>query len=92
MPTKKNIAYRLKITRHALGFGDRRAEFARLLDMSPNTYRNAERGRNRLQPEVAAKMCRSCKLTMDWFYLGVIDGLPHDLAVAIQKLLNTGLG
>ena len=77
------IAARLEISRKVLGFTQQ--EFANTAGIKRANYSHAETGRYRPSVSVAAKLCDTYLLTLDWIYLGEIGALPTRLADAIRK-------
>ncbi len=77
------IAARLEISRMVLGFTQQ--EFANAAGIKRANYSHAETGRYRPSVSVAAKLCDTYLLTLDWIYLSDTGALPARLADAIRK-------
>lgn len=61
------------------------AEFARLMDISPQRWNNYETGRRPVEISFAIELCRY-GLTLDYLYRGEMAGLPMDLATILKPL------
>lgn len=75
------IAYRLRITREALGLNQ--TQFCGMAGIARNTYNQWEQGKGRPELDKALALCEAHSLTLDWVYRGVIGGLPYELASRI---------
>lgn len=86
------IGLRLQLIRVAFGIvqGHTRemsqAEIARLSGVGRQAWNNAETGDNRLGLDNAMKICVRTGVSLDYIYFGNPSGLPHALAVEIEKL------
>ena len=78
------VAERLRRTREATKLNQ--ADWCRLVGIVPQAWNNYERGRNRISIDQALKVCQATGASLDWIYRGLADGLPVNLAVALQKL------
>lgn len=88
-----SVGERLRLIRRAYGALQRQgareisqAEFARLCDISPAAWNNAETGDNRLGLDNAINVSRRTGASLDYIYLGDVAHLPHALAAEIEKL------
>jgi DNA-binding XRE family transcriptional regulator len=64
-------------------------EFANLVGLSKQSLNNAETGDNRIGLDSAIKIARRVGVTLDYIYFGNTAGLPHALAVEIEKADQT---
>jgi transcriptional regulator with XRE-family HTH domain len=81
------IGKRLELARTALGKGGAQGEFAEAAGIRPNTYSMWEIGENFPGIENVLLLCeRYPGLSLDWVYLGKLDGTPSWLANAIIAL------
>jgi transcriptional regulator with XRE-family HTH domain len=78
------IAERLRLTRNALGLSQ--ADIGRLAGIGAQAWNNNERARDRISLDQALKLCTATGVSLDWIYRGIMQGLPHDMAVKIQQL------
>lgn len=72
------IAHRLRVTREALQLTP--SQFADGAGIKRNTYSQWEAAKGRPQLDQAMALCQKYRLTLDWIYFGVADGLPLNLA------------
>lgn len=91
MPRKRyldEMAERLELTRRALGY-DGQTEFCDAVSthfsLTPQRWNNYERGRERITVDVAMALCDRFGLTMDWIYRNQRQGLPADIAKALEQ-------
>ena len=88
------IGERLRLIRIAYGTAqghDRemsQAEVCRLTGVGRQAWNNAETGDNRIGIDNAMSIVRSIGVSLDYIYFGDRRGLPHALAVEIDKLQN----
>jgi transcriptional regulator with XRE-family HTH domain len=75
------IALRLRATREAVGMSQ--IELCRHVGIQPNAYNQWEKGHGRPSLEHAFKLVNALGITLDWIYLGNLDGVPHGLASRI---------
>jgi transcriptional regulator with XRE-family HTH domain len=86
------IGTRLRSIRLAYGVMQKRerpmsqAEFARLCNIGAAAWNNAETGDNRIGIDAAMSVVRRTGVSLDYIYFGNPAGLPHALAVEIEKL------
>lgn len=80
------ISDRLELTRIALEFPTKKA-FAEAVQpgMTSQKWSNYISKRDRIPIDVALAMCRKWGLTTDWIYRGLMNGLPSDLRLKIEK-------
>ena len=78
------IAYRLRITRAALGHTQ--AVMSQLAGSSTEgqAWGNYESGERRISLDHALALCAKLGMTLEWIYRGNIHSLPADLAEKIQ--------
>jgi transcriptional regulator with XRE-family HTH domain len=81
---KAGIAYRLTLTREALGYDQ--GAFAQRAQLAANTYNQYETGKNAPNMEAAHKLCDTYKLSLDWIYRGDPSSLRRETASAIDAL------
>jgi transcriptional regulator with XRE-family HTH domain len=81
---KPGIAYRLKLTREALGYDQ--GAFAQRAGLAANTYNQYETGKNAPNMDAAHKLCDTYKLSLDWMFRGDSSSLRRDTAAAIDAL------
>lgn len=81
----ESIAFRLKVTRKALGHTQ--AVMSRLIGSSTEgqVWGNYEAGERRISLDHALAACARFGLTLDWIYRGQIYTLPGDVADKIQR-------
>lgn len=84
----KEIGWRIRILREALGYKKATAFAAWVGLSSPQQLSNYERGRKRIELSLAIMICRKTHVTLDWIYRGERAGLPLHLAEAIQTRLD----
>lgn len=77
------VGERLRLFREIHGLTQ--AEFARRVDLAPNTYNQLERGRNYPNIETLWKFADTFRLDMNWLLGGDPGGLRFDLADALYK-------
>jgi transcriptional regulator with XRE-family HTH domain len=88
------IGERLRHLRLAYGVVQKRekkmsqAEFSRLCGVSAQAWNNAETGDNRLGLDNALAVCRHTGVSLDYIFFGQHAGLPHALAVEIERIEN----
>lgn len=61
------------------------AEFAERAGIARNAYNQYEQAKRLPRVDVAAKLCNTYGLTLDWIFLGNLAGLPFNIANAIQS-------
>ena len=78
-PTVQAFAARLAAARQFFGFGTA-VEFARFLNVEPETYRSWERGINECPLRVIAQIRNKFDVSLDWLIAGKGAGLtvPRD--------------
>jgi transcriptional regulator with XRE-family HTH domain len=79
-----NIAYRLSLTRQALGLAS--GEMAKLLGVVHNRYSQWESGTAAPRIDAAALLCDQFGLTLDWLFRGVQAGLRIELVLQIKAI------
>jgi len=62
------------------------AEFARSCEINPPAWNNFETGDNRIGIDSAIKVARKTGASLDFIYLDGRSGMPHALAIEIEKL------
>lgn len=78
------IAYRLRITREALGFNQLR--FAKEIGVDKNTYNPWEQGEDRTIPRDKAQRIKDrFGVSLDWIYDGDPANLPTGIYTRIQQ-------
>lgn len=77
------IGRRLQITREALGMSQ--VAICQLTKISPQTWNNAETGRQRLGLDSALEVSRVTGVALDWIYRGNEELLPRRIAEYIAK-------
>ncbi len=86
------VGQRLRLIRKALGnlhnngLEIPQSEMARRIGTSPSAWNNAETGDNRLGLDNAMHLCAETGVTLDYVFFGNPAGLPHALAVEIDRL------
>jgi transcriptional regulator with XRE-family HTH domain len=86
------IGARLRLIRLAYGVAQGRtremsqAEFSRLCGIGAAAWNNAETGDNRIGLDSALAIRRRTGVSLDYIFEGDPAGLPHVLAVEIEKL------
>jgi len=79
----EEIAKRLRLTREALGYTQKR--MAELAGVGLTAWNNWERGKGqRISIDSALALWFSTGLTLEWIYQGDIESLPVRLAKKIQ--------
>lgn len=81
-----NTAARLTAAREALGL--KKSEIADQIGISRAHWSLFEGGKRTLSLEVAAKLCETYPLTMDYLVLGRVHTLPEEIARKIRPLLS----
>ena len=79
----KAIGARLVALRESTGL--RQVDFCKRAGIAQNTWNQYERGESRPQLDFAIRLVDTFGVTLDWIYLGDSSGLPHTLALAIQR-------
>lgn len=79
----KDTARRLTATRRALELDQQ--EFGTRAGLSQPQYNQFEKGKRAITLQAAMKLCVHYDLTLDWIFRGDPSGLPHKLAVAIER-------
>jgi len=88
----KAIGERLALVRRAYSALQKRdremsqSEFARLCDIGISAWNNAETGDNRIGIDGAMAVARRTGASLDYIYFGERAGLPHALAIEIDRL------
>lgn len=86
--SREQIAFRLRITRQAMGYTQyQMGEFAGASSPS-TTWQNYEGGIRRISIDQALALCAAVGLSTDWIYRGVIESLPGNLIEKIQVQLR----
>ena len=86
------ISERLRLIRIAYGFAQGReremsqVEFAALAGISKQAWNNSETGDSRIGIDAAMSLSRRTGVPLDYIYFGNLAGLPHAIAVEIDKL------
>jgi transcriptional regulator with XRE-family HTH domain len=81
---KTGVAYRLELTRQALGF--EQGEFAARAGIANNTYNQYKQAVNAPTMAMAHRLCDAHGLTLDWIFRGDTSALRRRLADAIDAL------
>lgn len=76
------IGKRLAQLRAAYGLNQ--TEFTRRLGLKPATYSLWESGERRPGIDSAIEICGEFKVTLDWLYMGIHEGLSIKLAHAMR--------
>lgn len=79
--SKKDIGYRLALTRKALGYSQ--IVIANVAHIASTTWNNYEKGIRRPSVDEARKMFLRLNLPMDWVYHGDTSQLP---AALLEKI------
>ena len=77
------VGERLRLFRELKGLSQ--VDFARRVDLAPNTYNQLERGRNYPSVETLWKIADTYRLDMNWLLGGDPGGLRFDLADTLYK-------
>lgn len=91
----KAVGERLRLIRIAYGVvqGEKaelgQSEMARRCDIGVQAWNMAENGHNRIGIDNAMRLSRKTGVSLDYIYFGQGAGLPHALAVEIERLLET---
>jgi transcriptional regulator with XRE-family HTH domain len=80
---RKQAGRNLRAAREALGLTQER--LASELGMTPHALSQWESGARRINTFGAVILKRRYGITLDWLFAGDLSGLPHDLALSIQK-------
>jgi transcriptional regulator with XRE-family HTH domain len=86
------IGERLRLIRRAYSALQHRekemgqSEFARLCGIGIAAWNNAETGDNRIGIDNAMAVCRRTGVSLDFIYFGERAGLPHALAVEMERI------
>jgi len=97
LDSPKAIGERLGLIRRAYGVLQRRereisqSEFARTCGIGISAWNNAETGDNRIGIDNAMAVVRRTGASLDFIYFGERAGLPHALAIEIERLEKAGL-
>lgn len=84
---RRNIAIGGRLVLARTAFGMAQGKFAEAASIRPNTYSMWEIGENFPGVDNIMKLCVAHPgLTLDWVYLGKLDGMPHKIANAITAL------
>jgi DNA-binding XRE family transcriptional regulator len=81
---KEGIAYRLTLTRQALGYDQ--STFAKKAGIAANTYNQYENGKNAPDMERANALCDTYRLTLDWIFRGDTSSLRRETANTIDAI------
>lgn len=83
----EKVAERLRITRLALGF-PKQIDICRDLgdEGLAQAWNNWEKGRERISVNSAIALVRKYRLTLDWIFLGIDDGIPAKVARQIEEI------
>jgi len=90
--SNEEIGKRLRLIRIAYGRVQGRqreisqAEFARLCKITPSAWNNAETADNRIGIDGAMGIARRTGVSLDYIYFGERAGLPHAMAIEIERL------
>jgi|GEM_PF-2829641 len=90
----ESIGRRLRLIRLAFGAAQgyeremSQAEIARRTGISHQAWNNAETGDNRIGLDNAMLLCGVTGASLDYIYFGNRAGLPHALAIEIDKLVD----
>lgn len=60
-------------------------EWAKMHGFSPTQYNNWETGTRRISIDSAMRLCRTYGLTLDYIYLGRVDGLSENAAKSLSQ-------
>jgi transcriptional regulator with XRE-family HTH domain len=86
------ISDRLRLIRIAYSYAQGRdremtqVEFSALAGISKQAWNNAETGDSRIGVDAAMAVTRRTGVPLDYIYFGNLSGLPHAIAVEIEKL------
>jgi len=83
------VGQRLKLMRQALGMKQR--EFARMLEIAPNSYSQLENGRNHPSIDILWRIIDKLpqhNIDMNWLMAGEPGGLRHDFAVLLKSMYD----
>ena len=76
-------ARRLRATREA--FGMTQTQICRAVGVRPSTWNNWEMKGLRPGLDEAIKLVRILSLSLDWVYLGILAGVPLDIAQRLRE-------
>lgn len=79
------IGARLRAVREALGYENQK-DFADKAGISPTAYNNWEVGYKRIGVDMAARLCSTYRITLDWIYFGDASGLPGNVAAKLAGM------
>ena len=80
----EQIAYRLRLSREALGLSP--AELCRITGIRPNTYSQWENAKGRPRLDEARLLRKYLGYTLDWIYEGIPSGLPMPILSQLSGL------
>jgi DNA-binding XRE family transcriptional regulator len=86
------VAERIRLIRLAYGAVQGHAremsqvEFANLIGISKQSLNNAETGDNRIGLDSAMAIARRVGVSLDYIYFGNRNGLPHAIAIEIDRI------
>ncbi len=83
------IAARLAALRRVSG-AQSAVDFCRPLGMSPPRWSNYMAGARRIGLDGAIAVVRAYGVTLNYIYLGKLDGVPHGLALRLEAELARG--
>lgn len=83
------IGQRLRALRIAWGYEDNQAGFAEWCGVSSQAWNNWERGRQPPRLDQASLIRQRAQVTTDFIYYGDMRGVPHDIAIKIERALQS---
>lgn len=80
------VGQRLTAIRKALGLNA--AELCREVGLKPNTWSQWEKGKRIPDLHYMMRLVEIYPVTLDYVYLGQMEGLPYDFAIKLRSKLN----
>lgn len=84
--TNKEIAYRIKKAREALGISA--ADLCRELDIGQNRWSQYESGERRITLVIAVRLAEDHGIGLDWTYRGDASDLPSDIRPKVMQAIR----
>lgn len=83
-PEHADIAWRLRVIMSTFDIPTARA-FGERFNVSESRLNNWMKGIRRPAVDAGIAICREFGLTLDWLYLGVVDGLDYRLVTRLRE-------
>jgi len=86
------MAHRLRLIQQAYSAAQKNARpisdsaFARLCGIGISAWNNVLTGDSRIGVDNAMAICRRTGVSLDYIYFGDLRGLPHELAIEMERL------